>query len=549
MRMLSVRSWIVLSLLVVAVTSSARADFTFGEPVNLGPPMNTSSNEGTFFLTADGLEMYVSSNRSGTYGIGDIWVSNRGTIDDNWTEPVNLGPIVNSPFPDTVEYVSPDGLELYFDSLNRPGGLGGWDIWVTKRATVSDPWTEPINLGAPFNTSNDDWRACIRPDNLKFYFVSTRPGGYGGADIWAAQRPTTEDAWAEPVNVGPLINSPTDDSGPCISSDGLAFFFQSMRSGGYGGHDLWVTVRRTPDDDWNVPVNLGPTVNTSSDEILPEVSTDRSTLYFCSPRAGGQGAWDVYRASIVPIVDFNGDELVDINDLLMLIDRWGQDDPQCDIAPFAWGDGVVDRQDLEVLMGYWGQEIPSSASIAWWKFNEECGSVAADSVGDHHGTLVGDPVWRPTDGRIGGALELDGVDDCVSTPFVVDPGAGAFSVFAWVKGGGPGQVILYQNRGSNWLMADASDGTLATDLKGGRGAKPLKSSVNITDGQWHRVGLTWDGSHRTLYVDDIQVAGDTQAGLPSATDGLTLGSNGLSPATFWAGLLDDVRIYDRAVEP
>jgi hypothetical protein len=86
-------------------------------------------------------------------------------------------------------------------------------------------------------------------------------------------------------------------------------------------------------------------------------------------------------------------------------------------------------------------------------------------------------------------------------------------------------------------------------LKGGRGAKPLKSSVNITDGQWHRVGFVWDGSNRTLYVDDVEVAGDTLPGLPAATDGLTLGGNGLSPAAFWAGLIDDVRIHNRAVNP
>ena len=121
-----------LSLMLIVVASMiiiggniAKADFTFGEPVNLGSPINTSSNEVTLCLSADGLEMYISSNRPGTYGIGDIWVSRRSSINDSWTEPINLGQVVNSQFPDTVEYISPDGLELYFDALDRPGGRKG----------------------------------------------------------------------------------------------------------------------------------------------------------------------------------------------------------------------------------------------------------------------------------------------------------------------------------------------------------------------------------------------------------------------------------------
>jgi len=352
---------IILLILVIVLALSVeftKADFTFGEPINLGPPINTSSNEATFCLSVDDLEMYISSNRPGTYGIGDIWVSTRATINDNWTEPVNLGPVVNSPFPDTVEYISPDGLELYFDALNRPGGKGGWDIWRTVRATKNDPWSEPTNLGTTFNTSAHDWKACISSDNLKFYFTSMRPGGYGGADIWAAGRATTEDSWEEPVNLGPLVNSSADDSGEFISGDGLTLFFHSMRSGGSGGHDLWMTKRRTINDDWNDAVNLGPTVNTASDDIMPAISADGSILYFCSPRPGGQGEWDIYQAPIIPIVDLNGDGIVDAADMCIVVDNWGTDNRLCDIGPMPWGDGVVDVEDLIVLAEYLFEEYP-----------------------------------------------------------------------------------------------------------------------------------------------------------------------------------------------
>ena len=540
---------IVVASMIIMGSKSAKADFTFGEPTNLGSPINTSSNEGTLCLSADGLEMYISSNRPGTYGIGDIWVSRRSSINDSWTEPINLGQVVNSQFPDTVEYISPDGLELYFDALDRPGGRGGWDIWMTKRDDVNEHWSTPVNMDVPFNTTSDDWRACISPDNLKFYFVSTRPGGHGGADIWAAERTTTEEPWAEPVNLGPPVNSSADDSGPTFSCDGRVFFFQSTRSGGHGGFDLWMTVCRTKDDDCNTPKNLGATINTSSDEILPAISGDGSILYFCSPRPGGQGAWDIYQASLEPIVDFNGDGIVDIDDLVIMIENWGTSESLCDIAPQPWGNGIVDRKDLELFMSHWGENYILKAH---WKLDEAEGLIAYDSSGNSYdANVIGDPNWQPDGGMVNGALEFDGVNDYVSTPFVINPATGSFSVFAWIKGGLPGQVILSQVDGANWLSANISDGSLMTELKGGgRSGSILVSQTIITDDNWHRIGLTWDGVNRILYVDDIVAAQDTQANLISAEGGLYIGSgNGLHADTYFHGLIDDVQIYNQAITP
>ncbi len=105
--------------------------------------------------------------------------------------------------------------------------------------------------------------------------------------------------------------------------------------------------------------------------------------------------------------------------------------------------------------------------------------------------------------------------------------------------------------GARWLCADPSEGNLMTELKGtGRGATELLSQTIITDGDWHRIGLVWDGSHRTLYVDDIAVAEDTQTNLLGSENGLYIGTGtAMEAGSFWSGLIDDVRIYNRAVSP
>jgi hypothetical protein len=248
---------------------------------------------------------------------------------------------------------------------------------------------------------------------------------------------------------------------------------------------------------------------------------------------------------IVPIVDFNGDGTVDMKDLLKLIEAWGQNEPAVDIVP----DGVVDKKDLEVLMDHWQQDVNDPTLLAHWAFDEAQGDLACDSTGLYDAALVGGPGWDPQGGQVDGALRLDGLNDCAVAPFVVNPAEGPFSVFARVKGGAPGQIVLSQIGGANWLMASTSDGALVTELKSTRGGS-LSSQTVVTDGNWHRVGFSWDGSRRRLYVDDVLVVEDAQTGLAACYGGLQIGcGKNRTPGTFWSGLIDDVRIYNRAVKP
>ncbi len=282
---------------------------------------------------------------------------------------------------------------------------------------------------------------------------------------------------------------------------------------------------------------------------------------------GSLGGWasfvanstvEEYKIRFIP-ADFNSDGIVDIKDLLILIENWGKNEPLVDIAPLPFGDGIVDVQDMEVLMSYWGQKVEDV--IAHWALDETEGVVAHDSISNNNGTLHGEPLWQPTGGKFAGALEFDGIDDYVSTDFVLDPAKGSLSVFAWIKGGAPGQVIISQrdttdgrttNPGSAWLWADSSYGRLITRLMHPP-FDPLVSESVITDDQWHHVGLVYDfdGLYRYLYVDGVEVARDTDVvGGVHSDGGLYFGAGKmLDVSSFFSGLIDDVRIYNRAVTP
>ena len=141
----------------------------------------------------------------------------------------------------------------------------------------------------------------------------------------------------------------------------------------------------------------------------------------------------------------------------------------------------------------------------------------------------------------------------VVTDHILSPADGSFSVLAWIQGGTPGQVIVSQDSGSDWLAINAESAGLMTAIAPPKSRKPvgpLVSEAAITDGLWHRIALVWDGTSRSLYVDGTLVAADEQGGLVPCTGGLNIGcGSDMSPSTFFTGLIDDVRIYNRAVGP
>jgi hypothetical protein len=352
---------------IVIIGGRAKADFTFGEPTNLGPTVNDSSVADFFACpSADGLELYFISDRTGGEGPGDLWVTTRASTIEPWGEPVNLGSPVNTPEYETGPTLSADGLELYFTGLYPDG----FHILMSKRPTRNSPWGEPVSLTSLLYMDSETLVVCpsLSGDGLEMYVAVGHSEPVNEWSVAVARRDSIDTPWQTPVRLGPEVNSWCCQGHPGISSDGLLLVFNDIfpcppRPHGLGGRDIWF-ARRARDGDWCTSMNLGAPVNTAfCDEDFAKISADGSTLYFTRflHTATGEMDWetgDLYQAPIIPIVDFNGDGIVDSADMVIMVDHWGTDDSLCDIGPMPWGDGVVDVEDLIVLAEHFFEEFP-----------------------------------------------------------------------------------------------------------------------------------------------------------------------------------------------
>jgi hypothetical protein len=208
------------------------------------------------------------------------------------------------------------------------------------------------------------------------------------------------------------------------------------------------------------------------------------------------------------VADLNADNAVHFADFANFVGHWRAEEIL--IPQDLDRDGTVGPNDLAILADNW-LAVVIPLPLAHWKLDETEGTIAYESIGSNDGTLNGDPNWQPTAGKVNGALKFNGTNNYISTDFVLNPAYGPFSVFAWIKGGAPGQVIISQKDdpgpGSAWLCAESSEGKLRTNLMDAY-CPPLESETVITDGQWHHVGLVYDFDvfHRHLYVDGVEVA-------------------------------------------
>jgi Tol biopolymer transport system component len=266
---------------------------------NLGSIVNTEFAEFAPHTSKDGLTLYFSSTRPesyGSFGGEDLWVSQRAGADAPWGPATNLGGALNTGANERSPALSRDGHYLFFAS-DRPGGLGGFDIWVSWRTHTHDVfgWEPPVNLGSGVNSqATDAGPAFFENDDAglpQLYIASSRSGGSGGLDIYVSA--LVRGLFQPPALLAEL-NTAQNDLTPGIRHDGLEIVIASSRPGGNGGQDLWSSTRSTVNGTWSTPVNLGVAVNSGSIENFPSISADNTSLFFNSDRPGGVGASDLY---------------------------------------------------------------------------------------------------------------------------------------------------------------------------------------------------------------------------------------------------------------
>ncbi len=185
-------------------------------------------------------------------------------------------------------------------AFSQNNGLTGA---APNAATGFSVFSAPQNLGATINSASKEQLPVLAPSGLSFYFVSERPGGLGGRDIYVSQRATLSSAWGAAQNMGSNLNTSSNDSISSISPDGLEMFMESDRPGGLGGSDIYLSRRIDPNDDseWSTPVNIGGVLNNASNDYFGnyfvDPATGAGTLIFLSNRPGGQGFNDIYQST------------------------------------------------------------------------------------------------------------------------------------------------------------------------------------------------------------------------------------------------------------
>jgi flagellar motor protein MotB len=263
------------------------------EPVNLGEGINSSNHEYINSVSSDELQLYFTRRQLNDKAVAkgeDFYFSSRVSNTDKWKPAIKLKPPINSSHDEGALFIAPDGRFLLFAGCHRPEGYGSCDIYAVK--ILGDKTSDPINLGPVINTNAWETQPSLSSDGRSLFFVSNRAGGKGQSDIWMS-RLQDNGEWTNPENLGEEINTQKSEMAPYIHPDGQTFYFSSDGHVGMGGMDLFVS-RIDSAGNWSGPLNLGYTVNTPSDEINIIVNAWGDKGYISSNQHDGQGGYDIF---------------------------------------------------------------------------------------------------------------------------------------------------------------------------------------------------------------------------------------------------------------
>ncbi len=260
---------------------------------NLGRLVNSQYQDYIPLVSSDESTMIFTSRRSSSTGGGmakdgsfyeDIYIATKNS-NGTWTKPE---PIIelNSEKHDAGIGLSNDGKQLFLYT-----DVNGGDIYLSSRK--SKGWTQPEALKGDVNSKYWEGSASISDDGKYLYFASNRPGGFGGIDIYRAEK-QSNGRWGNVENMGPQINTAEDEDAPQIHSDDVTLFFSSKGHSGMGGFDIFSSVKDQLTDSWSQPKNVGYPINTAGDDIHFSLNAAGSRAYFNSSHLTANGHNDIF---------------------------------------------------------------------------------------------------------------------------------------------------------------------------------------------------------------------------------------------------------------
>ncbi len=269
------------------------------EPVNLGPTVNSISWDMMPQVNPTGDRLYFTSQRKGglddkqdeanNWG-DDIWYSEKDAS-GNWGPPVLLPEPINTYNNDGTSTFTADGQTMIYVKCGENDGIGSCDLY---QATLEGKeWTNPVNLGNVVNSDDWDSQPTLSSDGNTLIFTSTRDYGYGNEDLYISRRNEFGE-WGIPVNMGEKINTPFQDKSPYLAPDGKSLYFASDGHPGFGDFDLFLSVYE--DGEWSTPKNLGAPLNSSGEDTYFTISASGEEAFFASTR--GKEDADLYKIEV-----------------------------------------------------------------------------------------------------------------------------------------------------------------------------------------------------------------------------------------------------------
>ncbi|MBK6835980.1 MAG: PD40 domain-containing protein [Bacteroidetes bacterium] len=270
---------------------------------NIGGPINTEASEYVPVISSDESVMIYTYrgkksigglqnvyNQPDPYGFyyEDVYISYRDST-DNFSEPKDIGPTINSSSNDAAVALSSDGQKLF---IYKDDGTNGGDLYLSLLS--GRDWSIPERLIGDVNSPSWEGSCSLSADGKTLYFSSERKGGFGGKDIYKSIL-QADGSWGSAINMGEKINTAYDEDGPFIHPDGRILVYSSKGKSSMGGYDIFRTVYNPADSAWTIPENMGYPINSPDDDIYYVLTASGEYGYYSSGKDGGSGLQDIYR--------------------------------------------------------------------------------------------------------------------------------------------------------------------------------------------------------------------------------------------------------------